>query len=46
MNDLILGIGIGWLIGWTLAITFVKTTQKKLLGDRWNEFNELLNKRF
>ena len=44
MNELLFGIGIGWLTGWTLAVTFIKYTQKKILGNRWKEFNDLLNK--
>jgi len=46
MNTLIMGIGIGLIIGWTLAVTYIYYSQKKLLGNRWDEFNELLNKRF
>lgn len=37
-------VGIGFIIGWTGAVTFIKLTQKKLLGDKWEEFNKILNK--
>lgn len=43
MNMLMIGFGLGIISGWTGAITYVYYSQKKLLGNRWNEFNDLLN---